>query len=57
MVTKVWIIVNAEKDYNGSSILECEHFYFSPFAAELAISDACMQGLWKVRELTLAERA
>jgi hypothetical protein len=49
MVTKVWIIIES------SNIVE-RKFYFSPLAAELAINDACMNGIWKVLELTLAER-
>ena len=56
MITKVWIIVDAHREYNGSSILEVNNFYLSPMAAELAICDANMEGIWVAQELTLGER-
>ena len=56
MINSVWIIVDAERDYNGSPILEYGHFYLSPLAAELAINDMGMNDFWEARELTLGER-
>jgi hypothetical protein len=57
MITKVWVIVDAQRGYNGSPILEYGHFYLSPLAAELVINDMCMNGFWEVKELTLGERS